>query len=93
MKDEKYQRSIGLQCPTCGCTDYEYEQGVDETIELAKCASCDREITRDELIHENSENIQEHVSEIGKHVTEDLAKELKASLKKAFRGSKNIRIK
>jgi uncharacterized Zn finger protein len=93
MKDEKYQRSIGLQCPTCGCTDYEYEQGVDETIELAKCASCGRELTKDELIHENSENIQEHVSEIGKQVTEDLAKELKASLKKAFRGSKNIRIK
>ncbi|WP_024591672.1 MULTISPECIES: ECs_2282 family putative zinc-binding protein [unclassified Pseudoalteromonas] len=93
MKDEKYQRSIGLQCPTCGCTDYEYEQGVDETIELAKCASCGRELTKDELVHENSENIQEHVSEIGKKVTEDLAKELKASLKEAFRGSKNIRIK
>lgn len=91
MKDEKYQRSIGLQCPTCGCT--EYEQGVDETIEVAKCASCGRELTKDELINENSENIQEHVSEIGKQVTDDLAKELKASLKKAFRGSKNIRIK
>jgi uncharacterized Zn finger protein len=93
MKYEKYQRSIGLQCPTCGCTDYEYEQGVDETIELAKCASCGREFTKDELIHENSENIHEHFSEIGKKVTEDLAKELKESLKKAFRGNKNIRIK
>lgn len=93
MKNEKYQRSIGLQCPTCGCTDYEYEQGVDETIELAKCASCGRELTKDELVRENSENIQEHVSEIGKQVTEDLAKELKASLKEAFTGSKNIRIK
>lgn len=93
MKDEKYQRSIGLQCPTCGCTDYEYEQGVDETIELAKCASCGRELTKDELIHENSENIHEHASEIGKKVTEDLAKELKESLRKAFRGNKNIRIK
>ncbi len=93
MKDEKYQRSIGLQCPTCGCTEYGYKQGVDETIEVAKCASCGCELTKDELIHENSENIQEHVSEIGKQVTDDLAKELKASLKKAFRGSKNIRIK
>ncbi|WP_432452600.1 MULTISPECIES: ECs_2282 family putative zinc-binding protein [unclassified Agarivorans] len=93
MKDEKYNRSIGLQCPTCGCTSYEYEHGVDETIEVAKCASCGREITKDELFQENSENIQEHISEVGKQVTDDLAKELKASLKKAFKGSKNIRIK
>lgn len=93
MKDEKYNRSIGLQCPTCGCTSYEYEQGVDETIEVAKCASCGREMTKDELLQENSENIQEHISEVGKQVTDDLAKELKASLKKAFKGSKSIRIK
>lgn len=93
MKDEKYQRSIGLQCPTCGCTDYEYEQGSDETIELAKCASCGRELTKDELIRENSENINEHSAEISKQITEDFAKELKGSLKKAFKGSKNIRIK
>lgn len=93
MKDGKYNRSIGLQCPTCGCTSYEYEQGVDETIEVGKCASCGREMTKDELLQENSENIQEHISEMGKQVTDDLAKELKASLKKAFKGSKNIRIK
>jgi Zn ribbon nucleic-acid-binding protein len=93
MKNKQYQRSIGLQCPTCGCTEYEYEQGSEETIELAKCASCGRELTKDELIRENSESINEHIFEIGKQVTDDLAKELKASLKKAFKGSENIRIK
>ena len=84
MKDEKYSREIGLQCPTCGCISYEYEQGTDETIEMVKCASCGREMTKDELFQENSENIQEHISEVGKQVTDDLAKELK----KMFKGSK-----
>ena len=93
MRNEKYQRNVGMLCPTCGCSSYEYEQGVDETIEIVKCASCGRELTRDELISENSENINEHVSEMGKEIKADLAKRFKASLKKAFRGSKNIRIK
>lgn len=93
MRDEDYNRIIGLQCPTCGCTSYEYEQGADETIEMAKCASCGREITKDELLQANSENIQEHIAEVGKQITDDLVKEFKTSLKKTFKGSKYIRIK
>ena len=60
---------------------------------MVKCASCGRELTRDELIAENSENISAHTKEIGKEVTKDIADEMRKSLKKAFRGSKNIRIK
>ncbi|HAX91386.1 MAG TPA: hypothetical protein DCY07_04160 [Rhodospirillaceae bacterium] len=93
MDAEKYDRSIGVLCPTCGCTQFEFEKGVDEVIELAKCASCGRKLSKDELIDENSENISEHVKEMGDQVMNDLAKELKDSLKKAFSGSKNIRIK
>ena len=93
MKNKNYDRSIALLCPTCGGTEYQYEQGADETIELVKCASCGRELTKDELIFENSENIQEHVSEITNLVTDDFAKDLKASMKRAFRGNRNIRIK
>lgn len=92
MNPDNYQRNVRLLCPTCGCSDYEYEQGVDETIEVMKCASCGREITKDELIKENSENINEHMSEIKEQITKDIAKEFKDTLKKAFRGSKNIRI-
>lgn len=93
MKNKNYNRNINLLCPTCGCSQFSFENGVDETIEIAKCASCGREATKDELIHENSENISEHVKEIGKNVTDDIAKHLRESLKKAFKGSKNIRIK
>ncbi len=93
MDTEKYNKAVSLLCPTCGGTLFETEKGVDETIELTKCAACKRVMTKDDLIHENSENISEHVKEMGKKITEDLAKELKDTLAKAFRGSKNIRIK
>lgn len=52
-----------------------------------------REITRDELIRENSENISEHVNEIKKEVTNDIANELKKQLASAFKGSKFIKVK
>ncbi len=89
MNHEKYQRNVILQCPTCGCCDFSYDEGVDESIQLMICASCERELTREELIHENSENIHKHVSEIKK----DIADEIRNSLKKAFSSSKNFRIK
>ncbi|UDN34901.1 ECs_2282 family putative zinc-binding protein [Proteus sp. NMG38-2] len=93
MNPEKYNRSISLLCPTCGCSDFSYEEGRDETIQVMTCASCDRELNKDELIQENSENIDEHLSEIKEEVLKDVQDELRKSLKKAFSGSKNIRIK
>lgn len=93
MNREKYNRSVSLHCPTCAGSMFEYDQGVDETIELVKCASCGREITKDDLIRENSEKISEHVNEIGKKFAKDAANEFRASLKKAFRGNKHIKLK
>ena len=93
MNPDKYNRSISLLCPTCGCSQFSYDEGVDETIQIMTCASCEREFNRDELIHENSENIDEHLSEIKKDVTKDFADEIRKSLKKAFSGNKNIRFK
>lgn len=93
MDPEKYNRSVSLLCPTCGCTQFSYDEGVDEAIQVMTCASCEREFNRDELIRENSENIDEHLSEIKKEVTKDLTAELRMSLKKAFSGNKNIRFK
>lgn len=93
MNPEKYNRSISLLCPTCGCSNFSYEEGSDETIQVMTCASCEREFNKDELIQENSENIDEHLSEIKEVVVKDVADELRKSLKKAFSGSKNIRFK
>lgn len=93
MDAEKYNRSITLLCPTCGCTQFNTSEKNNSESELFICASCSREITRDELIRENSENIDEHVIEIGKEVTEDLGRELKKQLVSAFKGSKFIKVK
>jgi predicted RNA-binding Zn-ribbon protein involved in translation (DUF1610 family) len=73
MDARKYDCSVSLLCPTCGNNQFECNQGTDETIELMKCASCGREIAKDDLIRENSENISEHVKEMGKEITRDLA--------------------
>jgi uncharacterized Zn finger protein (UPF0148 family) len=93
MNADKYNRNIVLLCPTCGCSDFSNDEGVDQTIQVMTCASCGRELNRDELIRENSENIEEHFSEIKKEVIKDVADEFRKSLKKAFSGSKNIRLK
>ena len=93
MNPEKYNRNVSLLCPTCGSSDISYEEGVDETIQMMTCASCEREFNKDELIRENSENIAEHLSEMKEEVVKDVADELHKSLKKAFSSSKNIRFK
>ncbi|ADR34467.1 hypothetical protein Sulku_1807 [Sulfuricurvum kujiense DSM 16994] len=93
MNPEKYNRSVKMLCPTCGCSDFSYYDGVDETIQIMTCSSCEREFNKDELIRENSENIDEHLSEMKEEVTKDIADKLRKSLIKAFSGSKNIRIK
>jgi uncharacterized Zn finger protein (UPF0148 family) len=93
MDEEKYKRSVNLVCPTCGCTEFNSSEPNQSESELLSCASCERELTRDELIHENSENINEHLQEIKKEVTKDLGRELKKQLSAAFRGSRFIKIK
>lgn len=93
MDTEKYNRSVTLLCPTCGSTQFSPVSPDNIESELQQCASCGREITRDELIRENSESIDEHVKEIGKEVKNDLALELKKQLASAFKGSKFIKIK
>ena len=93
MKISKYDRNVTLICPTCGGNQFETGDDIDESMAPVRCISCNRELTKDELIRENAANIEEHASEIGKEVVDDFAKEMKKSLKKAFRGSKNMKIK
>lgn len=93
MDVEKYNRSVTLLCPTCGCTQFSSSQPMNGEAELLTCASCKREISRDELILENSENIDEHVKEIGKEVTEELGRELQKQLAASFKGNKFIKVK
>lgn len=91
MDTEKYGRSISLNCPTCGNT--QFVGSGDNSAEPIACSSCGRTLTTDELIHENSENIAEHIDEMKEQVIKDISKHFKETLKNAFKGSKNIRIK
>lgn len=93
MDSEKYNRSVSLLCPTCGCSQFETSGGVDETVEMTKCTSCGRVATKDDLMRDNTENISEHVQEIGAEITKDFAAELRKSLKGALSGNKFIKFK
>lgn len=93
MNPDKYNRQVRLICPTCGGDQFETRDDIEESTTVVKCISCDRELTKDELIRENGENIDAHISEMNDQIIEDAAKELRKSLKDAFRGNKNITIK
>lgn len=93
LNPDKYSRQVTLTCPTCASTEFEFDPGIDESIAVYKCISCEREFTKNELIQENAENIDEHLSEIKKEAMKDVSKEVKNTLKEAFRGSKYIKIK
>lgn len=93
MDAEKYNRSITLLCPTCGSVDLNTISGAEVADQIATCSGCGLEISRDDLISENSENIAAHVNEIGQELTRDFAAEMKKSLEKTFRGSKYFKVK
>lgn len=82
MNVGRYNRSVPLLCPTCGGTQFESDSSSAEDVAPVKCASCQREFTRDELIEANSENVAEHVEEMGKEIVKDLAKELRRAFSK-----------
>lgn len=86
MDAEKYNRSISLNCPTCAGDQFEFD---GEDAQIFKCASCDREYKKEELINANSENISEHTKEIGKEITDDLLK----GFRKSFSKNKNFQFK
>ena len=93
MDSDKYSRNIELLCPTCGGSQFEHDDDIENDYAEVRCIGCDRKMTKEELIRENSESIDEHAHEIGREAVDDLAKEMKKELKKAFRGNKNIKFK
>jgi transposase-like protein len=93
MDAEKYSRTISLNCPTCGSTQFSTNEGSVDDASMVACASCGLEISKEDLKTANSENIDEHLKEIQTQAEQDLQKEFKKSLQDAFRGSKFIKIK
>ena len=89
FKAEKYNQEITLNCPICGNT----QMSIDDENEKATCSDCGTSFEYDQIIAENGENINSYVNDMKEKVKKDLAKEFSDTLKKAFKGSKNIRIK
>lgn len=87
IEGQQYDRSISMQCPTCGGTEFEFESKDDS--QPIKCPACGFTTTKDDLIEANRENIDVHVDEIKEQVLSDLTK----SLKDAFKGNKFIKIR
>ena len=85
MNSDKYNRQISLRCPTCGGTQFEYDESVDFDEQDVICAQCGRESTKRVLMNENSENINAHINEIGNEVFKDVTKELNKTLKRLFK--------
>lgn len=84
---QKYDRTISMQCPTCGGTEFESES--DDDSRPVRCPACGLTATKDELIQANQEKIDAHVDEIKDELLKDVAK----SLKDAFRGNKFIKLR
>lgn len=88
---KNYSFSVTLRCPVCGSTDIELSE--DKT--YGKCNMCNKEFSGgyDELVELNQSTISAAVEDKKEEIQKDLAKELNDRLKKAFRGSKYIKIK
>ncbi|MFO7580666.1 MAG: hypothetical protein R6W74_10745 [Nitrosomonas halophila] len=86
MNNDKYGRNVNLICPTCGGDQFEYGE---VEVALVTCASCEREMTKEQLIDENSENVQANVSE----VTQEIKKDFEKKIKDIFKNNNNFRLK
>jgi len=87
---DKYDRTIPLNCPTCGGTQFEFKsEDANDDSQSVKCPACGFITTKAELIAANSENIDAQVDEI----KEQLLKDVTQSFKDAFKGNKFIKIK
>jgi uncharacterized Zn finger protein len=84
MDEEKYERSVVLMCPTCGCTDFSEEDPSESEEATVTCQSCGRTLRKDELIQENGEAIEA--------ATDEMVEEVLKDIEKKFKGSINIRI-
>lgn len=93
IKSGKYDKQVSLQCPICGSQQFEHDGNIENENTNLKCHGCGRNMRKDDLIQENSENINEYVNDLKKEVLKDVKAELSASLKKACSGNKHIKFK
>lgn len=76
MPDGKYDRTISMECPTCGGTSFEQDDSP-----IVKCATCGREISKDDLREANGARIEAELEDVKQQVFKDI----KADFAKAFK--------
>lgn len=72
-----YDRSISMQCPTCGSESFEQS----EDNRTVRCTRCDRTMTKDELREANGSRIEEELNALKAEVLGDV----KADISKIFK--------
>jgi len=85
-------RTLSLQCPSCGGTDFNNGEN-DDLAAILECASCHRSATREQLLEDNAEFIEIQKQEMVNEAADKLQMELNKTLRDAFRGNKYIKIK
>lgn len=93
MDAEKYDRQIVLLCPTCGNRDFQLNQNGECSEDTIVCPSCNRTMTRAELLNENGETIDLALEEVSATALADAEVEIRKMLIDAFKGCSNVRIK
>ena len=88
MSKLKDSYEVRLRCATCGCED-QFESNDDKS--YIKCTFCNREYFCG--IEELKEFNQEALDDVKAEIEQDAAAYIKEQLKKAFKGSKYIKIK
>ena len=88
---KNYNFSVTLRCPVCGSTNIE----LFDDKSYGKCTMCNKEFSGgyDELVELNQVTIDVAMKDKKAEIAKDLEKELHDRLKKAFKGSKYIKIK
>jgi len=80
--------NITLRCSVCANDQF---STVDDTIDdlmdapnetLIKCSDCERVVTKEELIDENSHIIEANIEDFKKDIVKEVEKEIKKALKK-----------
>ncbi|MGV1683479.1 ECs_2282 family putative zinc-binding protein [Sphingopyxis sp. NJF-3] len=89
MTDDASDRTLALQCPTCGSEEFRFGEPEAPVI----CDRCERSFAREELVRENGERAEAAFEELAPDLLREAADTLRSGLKKALKGSKSLTFK
>ena len=84
MKND-YSRNISLLCPTCGASDFSYDEDRPENDRSYECQGCGLSFSHQEMLDGNQELVSRAVEETKQEILSDIHKDFKKMLKKHTR--------